>query len=670
MASKNIKGITIEIGGNTTKLEDALRGVSKTIYSLNGDIRNLNQALKLDPKNTELLSQKQELLKKNIEATTERLEKLKMAQKQMGDYNNLTEEQKEQYRALSVEIAKSEAALNSLTKEYNNFGSVAIQQLKVVGEELKNTGAKISSVGKDLSKSITAPIAGVMTLGVTYNAQMEKYKTALTTLTGSAKEASKIMEQIKQDAAKTPFDVKGLTEANQLLLSTGLDAGEARETILALGNAIAATGGGDAELSRMAVNLQQIKNLGYASSLDIKQFAYAGIDVYGMLADYLGITKEEASKMKVTWEDLNGALIQASQEGGKYFGAMDKQSETFNGKLSNLKDSIGVLTGELAVSLMPILDKLITLVNSLIEKFNNLDPKTQKIISTVLLVIAVIGPLLVIIGTLITSIGTIIGVVTAAIPVITAIVAAINLPVIAIAAVIAIIVLLYTKCEWFRNAINAIVTFIWNQVKNYIQLIINIIKTVINVVQTTVTTIRSIVNAIISVFAGLYGKAKNFVGKIRDAFVSRIKGINWSSLGSSIVKGIVSGFVNIGSYLSSKVNEVKDKILSKFKSVFGIHSPSTLMRDTIGVQISAGIGEGIEEGIPKALKDVDFAMKQLNAGIEASVNPTINPSVTYETSYNMMALAMKEALQDMDIVMDDNKMGKFVVKTVTDTIYS
>lgn len=669
MASKNIKGITIEIGGNTTKLEDALRGVSKTIYSLNGDIRNLNQALKLDPKNTELLSQKQELLKKNIEATTERLEKLKTAQKQMGDYNNLTEEQKEQYRALSVEIAKSEAALNSLTKEYNNFGSVAIQQLKVVGEELKNTGTKISGVGKDLSKSITAPIAGVMTLGVTYNAQMEKYKTALTTLTGSAKEASAIMEQIKKDAAKTPFDVKGLTEANQLLLSTGLDAGEARETILALGNAIAATGGGDAELSRMAVNLQQIKNLGYASSLDIKQFAYAGIDVYGMLADYLGITKEEASKMKVTWEDLNGALIQASQEGGKYFGAMDKQSETFNGKISNLKDSIGVLTGELAVSLMPILDKLISIVNSLIEKFNNLDPKTQKIISTVLLVIAVIGPLLVIIGTLITSIGTIITAVTAAIPVITAIVAAINLPVIAIAAVIAIIVLLYTKCEWFRNAINAIVTFIWNQVKNYIQLIINIIKTVINVVQTTVTTIRSIVNAIISVFAGLYGKAKNFVGKIRDAFVSRIKSINWKTLGSDIVKGIANGFVNIGGYISSKVNQVKDQIISKFKSVFKIASPAKSMYP-LGEFITAGIGVGIQKGVPDALKDVDIAMKQLNAGIEASVNPTINPSVTYETSYNMMALAMKEALQDMDIVMDDNKMGKFVVKTVTDTIYS
>ena len=92
--AKNIKGITIEIGGDTTKLESALKDVNKTVYSTNSELRNLNQALKLDPKNTELLAQKQDVLKKNIAATTERLNTLKEAQRQMGDYNSLTEEQK------------------------------------------------------------------------------------------------------------------------------------------------------------------------------------------------------------------------------------------------------------------------------------------------------------------------------------------------------------------------------------------------------------------------------------------------------------------------------------------------------------------------------------------------------------------------------------------------
>ena len=81
MASKNIKGLVIEIGGNTTKLEAALKDVNKVVYSTNSELKQLNQALKLDPKNTELLAQKQDVLRKNIQATTERLETLKEAQR-------------------------------------------------------------------------------------------------------------------------------------------------------------------------------------------------------------------------------------------------------------------------------------------------------------------------------------------------------------------------------------------------------------------------------------------------------------------------------------------------------------------------------------------------------------------------------------------------------------
>ena len=91
MASKNIKGITIKIGGDTTELTRALKDVNSVISKSNSELKNLNQALKLDPKNTELLSQKQEVLKNNIKATTERLNTLKEAQRQMGAYNSLTD---------------------------------------------------------------------------------------------------------------------------------------------------------------------------------------------------------------------------------------------------------------------------------------------------------------------------------------------------------------------------------------------------------------------------------------------------------------------------------------------------------------------------------------------------------------------------------------------------
>ena len=95
MASKKIQGITIDIGGNTTKLQDALKGVDKQVYALNGELKDLDKALKLDPKNTDLLAQKQDVLKRNIEETTKKLNTLKEAQKQMGSYSKLTDEQKE-----------------------------------------------------------------------------------------------------------------------------------------------------------------------------------------------------------------------------------------------------------------------------------------------------------------------------------------------------------------------------------------------------------------------------------------------------------------------------------------------------------------------------------------------------------------------------------------------
>ena len=216
------------------------------------------------------------------------------------------------------------------------------------------------------------------------------------------------MEQIQKDASKTPFDVKGLTQANQLLISTGLSAEDSREVILALGDAVSATGGGNDELSRMAVNLQQIKNTGKATSLDIKQFAYAGIDIYGLLADYTGKTREEVAEMEVTWDNLNGALIKASKEGGKYFGAMEKQSETLNGKVSNFKDSFNQFTGSLTKTFLPTIKKVLDKLNDWMNKFEKMDDKTKKIITTIALLLATIGPLLIIVGKISTGIGSII----------------------------------------------------------------------------------------------------------------------------------------------------------------------------------------------------------------------------------------------------------------------
>lgn len=211
------------------------------------------------------------------------------------------------------------------------------------------------SIAANLFSTISGKIieAGkqVVSTGVQYNAQLEQYQTALTNMLGSEAEAAALLDEIKQDAAKTPFDTAGLVKANELLISTGVDAESSRRTILALGDAVSATGGGNEELSRMAQNLQQIRNAGKATSADIKQFAYAGIDVYGILADYTGKSAEEVQKMTVTYDLLSNALISAADEGGRYFNSMSTQSETLNGQWSTLKDNAtqlaGLMTGDL-----------------------------------------------------------------------------------------------------------------------------------------------------------------------------------------------------------------------------------------------------------------------------------------------------------------------------------
>ena len=211
-----------------------------------------------------------------------------------------------------------------------------------------------------LAKKISSFGEGIVNQGVAFNQQMEKYTTGFTNMLGSAEKAQAVLNQIKQDAALTPLNVDSLVQANQLLISAGVSAGEARSTILALGDAVSATGGGSEVLSRMAANLQQIKNVGKAASIDIKQFAMAGIDIYGVLADYTGKSTQEVQSMTITYDLLTAALKKASEEGGRYYNAMETQSQTLSGRLETLKDNLSQLLGTLTKGLTETEGKLVT----------------------------------------------------------------------------------------------------------------------------------------------------------------------------------------------------------------------------------------------------------------------------------------------------------------------
>ncbi len=281
---------------------------------------------------------------------------------------------------LKTMLAQAEAQLRATTtalKAANNgMDGFASSTDKASGKSMASAiaqGTVMAGIFSKLGSAALSAAEGFISSGIEYNAQIEKYTTGFTNMLGNAEAAQQVMSQIQEDAAKTPFDVESLTKANQYLISAGENASYARNTIMALGDAVSATGGGNDELNRMAQNLQQIANTGKATAVDIKQFAYAGIDVYGILADYTGKSTTEVQNMTISYDLLTQALQAASEEGGRYYNAMSDLSQTQNGITSTLKDNVkqlaGLLTSDLSDAVGSVKSKLNEMTVAAIEAY-------------------------------------------------------------------------------------------------------------------------------------------------------------------------------------------------------------------------------------------------------------------------------------------------------------
>lgn len=281
-------------------------------------------------------------------------------------------------------LSKYKVQINNATAELGKMENELAESADAsddLGDSLEDAGGSAFSFGDALKANVLsqAIVDGVRKLAegfkriaetaISYNADIEKYTVALATALGDETKAAETLAKIREDAARTPYSVDALVQANQLLISSTRNAEGSRETILALTDAISATGGGNDELLRMAQNLQQISNAGKATAEDIKQFAMAGIDIYGILSDYTGKSVEECQELEVSYELLNEALIAASQEGGRYFGANEAQAQTLNGKLStlkdNIKDGLGTALAGMNDTLKGLIDRALEFIGSI-----------------------------------------------------------------------------------------------------------------------------------------------------------------------------------------------------------------------------------------------------------------------------------------------------------------
>lgn len=478
--------------------------------------------------------------------------------------------------------------------------------------KISSTGVAIGNLMADVIKQVAQTISEVGKMGVEYNAQIETYQTALTTLTGSAEKANKIIEQVKKDAAATPFEVASLVKGNQLLISAGLSAEQARDDILALGNAISATGGGEEELSRMVINLQQIKNVGKASALDIKQFAYAGIDVYGLLADYTGKTREEVTDLEISYEDLTGALKFASKEGGKYFNAMEKQSKTFNGQLSNLKDNFMAFLGEATMPLFTFLkDEVLPIINGIIDGTFVIDEGINKLTETFL------NGVMSMVNTLVENLPTflqmginillsLISGITQALPdliptMVQVIMDMVNILLDNIDLIIECgIQLLVALTEGIMNALPELIARLPEII---IKIVSKLIELSPQLLSASLRIILALAEGLIKFIPEIISRIPQIIKSIISAFGKGIK--DFANIGKNLMNGLWGGIKNTWNDLKSKVEDLGKGIVNKFKNVFGIHSPSKLFRDEIGKNLILGVGVAFE-------KDDDLIDKQIS----------------------------------------------------------
>ena len=533
-------------------------------------------------------------------------------------------------------------------------------------EAMIGAARRIGEAFVEMAAKAIKGVEQIAQAGIEFNAKMEKYQTGLTTLLGSEQEAAAVMEQIRADAARTPFDVDSLTQANQMLISTGMSAGDARNDVLNLANAIAATGGGSAELSRMAANMQQVKNVGKATAMDIRQFAMAGINIYGLLADATGKTTEEVKDMEVSYELLSAALAKAAAEGGAYEGAMEAQSQTFNGRLSTLKDNVlqleGALTQDLFTQLsetaLPmVMDWVAQLLEAaetggiegamqaagnilrgLISSFVERLPEMLETGLTMLegFLTGILNAIPNIIPTVITVISTLVGKLLE------------HLPQIIETGVAILVALMQGLAE--SGATGQIMAAVLIVIRTLLNAIVQHLP---EILEAGVSILSQLIAGIAQALPTLFAMAAEIVLGLFDAFWNA----DWGSIGQNIVTGIQNGIAGLWESLVSQVQEAVSRLWNSAKSALGIASPSKKFK-YIGEMSVEGMEEGFEEG-EKDLEQTVHHVYDSMLGAAGGSSGASRGDVEQAVSYSLTATGRSP---DMTIVVPLTLDGREIAR--------
>ncbi len=239
--ANRIKGITVEIGGDTTKLQTALRGVNGEIKNTEAQLRDVNKLLKLDPGNTELIAQKHKLLGQAVDETKEKLAALKEAQKQADEALKNGTISQEQYDGLQREIVETEHKLKAL-EEQANQSATALQKIAATGEKLQDVGGRIEGVGKKLMP-VSAAVTGIGVASVKTAADFESGMSKVAAISGAAgDDLDALSKKAREMGAKTKFSASEAASAMEYMAMAGWKTEDMLSGIEGVMNLAAASG--------------------------------------------------------------------------------------------------------------------------------------------------------------------------------------------------------------------------------------------------------------------------------------------------------------------------------------------------------------------------------------------------------------------------------------------
>lgn len=546
---------------------------------------------------------------------------------------------------------------------FNSLGSLSKKGFSAVSSAAKVAAqASIAAIA-----GVTAAMGGLAVAGVKYNASIETYQTSFEVMTGSAEKATEVINELKKVGAETPFELPELADTTQLLMNYGFTADEAMDKMMMLGDI--SQGSAD-KMSRIATAYGQMSSAGKVTLEDVKQMIEAGFNPLQEISESTGESMESLydriSNGTLSVDEITASMQRATSEGGKYFQSMEKQSKTFEGQMSTLKDNAQQLLGdimkpiseEMTNSILPAANEALSTLSSAFEEggLEGMFEAGAGIITNLLngmssQLPAVFNTATTILGSLVQGIAMALpSLINAALLVIQQFLTTLSENGYQIAAGgVQLMSELFNSIsaklpELIPLAVQAIANFVNGLISNLPQLWDSGMQLTLSLTQGIVDSIPDLVRQVPTIIANFIGSLiqhlpsifstgvqilGELIGGILSAIPSLIAGlgdvvsnminyiqnIDWLDVGMDIIRGIGNGIASMGSWLIDKAVSCVQEAFDSVLGWLGIHSPSRRAKKEIGYNWVEGEAEGLDEKTPELEK---AATRSTQAAFDAS----------------------------------------------------